>query len=60
MTTVKESSADLQLVEFAQESLDALSVGCAACGAVYRLINTRQPIELVLRDYLLYRRRRSR
>ena len=30
--------------------------GCAAAGADYRFIDTSEPIELVLRDYLLFRR----
>lgn len=34
--------------------------GCARCGADYRFIDTSEPIELVLRDYLLYRRQRAR
>ena len=34
--------------------------GCAACGADYRFIDTSEPIELVLRDYLLLRRQRGR
>ena len=34
--------------------------GCAACGADYRFVDTAEPIELVLRDYLLYRRQRAR
>ncbi len=34
--------------------------GCAACGADYRFIDTSEPLELVLRDYLLYRRQRGR
>ena len=33
--------------------------GSFACGADYRFIDTAQPIELVLRDYLLYRRQRG-
>lgn len=34
--------------------------GCAASGADYRFIDTSEPIELVLRDYLLYRRQRGK
>jgi len=34
--------------------------GCAKCGADYRFVDTSEPIELVLRDYLLFRRQRSR
>ena len=40
--------------------LDDFGSGCASCGADYRLIDTTRPIELVLRDYLLYRRQRAR
>ncbi|HUU68249.1 MAG TPA: DUF58 domain-containing protein [Planctomycetota bacterium] len=40
--------------------LDDVGSGCALCGADYRLVDTTQPIELVLRDYLLYRRQRAR
>jgi len=39
--------------------LNAIGSGCAACGADYRLADTAQPIEIVLRDYLLYRRQRG-
>ncbi len=35
----------------------AIRDGSLACGADYRALDTSQPIELVLRDYLLYRRR---
>ncbi len=38
----------------------AVKDGCANCGADYRFIDTSEPIELVLRDYLLFRRQRSR
>jgi len=34
--------------------------GCSQAGADYRLIKTTDPIEVVLRDYLLYRRARAR
>ena len=34
--------------------------GCAAAGADYRFIDTSEPLELVLRDYLLYRQERSK
>ena len=37
----------------------ALRDGSFACGADYRFVDTAQPIELVLRDYLLYRRQRG-
>jgi len=40
--------------------LDDFGSGCASCGADYRLTDTTRPIELVLRDYLLYRRQRAR
>jgi uncharacterized protein (DUF58 family) len=33
---------------------------CVAAGVDYRFVSTRDPIELVLRDYLMYRRERSR
>lgn len=33
---------------------------CVAAGVDYRFISTKQPIEVVLRDYLLYRRERGR
>ena len=38
----------------------AIKVGCAGCGADYRLISTAEPVELVLRDYLQFRRERGR
>jgi len=38
----------------------AIEGGAVACGADYRFVDTSQPIELVLRDYLLYRRERAR
>ncbi len=38
----------------------AIKAGCAGCGADYRFIDTSEPIELVLRDYLLFRRERGR
>jgi uncharacterized protein (DUF58 family) len=38
----------------------AIQEGCAAGGADYRFVETSEPIELVLRDYLLYRRERAR
>lgn len=34
--------------------------GCASAGADYRFVDTSEPIENVLRDYLLFRRQRSR
>lgn len=37
-----------------------IEAGTVACGADYRFVDTSQPIELVLRDYLLYRRERAR
>ena len=33
--------------------------GCLACGADYRFLDTEMPIEIALRDYLLYRRMRG-
>jgi len=42
-----------------EQFLSAIGSGCAACGADYRLLDTAEPIELVLRDYLLYRRERG-
>ncbi len=44
-----------RLGDFRQAVKDA-TVGC---GADYQLIDTNEPIELVLRDYLLYRRQRG-
>ena len=38
----------------------AIKEGCAGCGADYRFIDPSEPIELVLRDYLLFRRERGR
>jgi len=38
----------------------AIATGTTGCGADYRFIDTADPIELVLRDYLLYRRERAR
>ena len=38
----------------------AVESGVVACGADYRFVDTAEPIELVLRDYLLYRRERAR
>ena len=37
----------------------AIRDGTVACGADYRFIDTSQPIETVLRDYLMYRRQRG-
>ena len=37
-----------------------IEAGCVAAGADYRFLDTAEPIELVLRDYLLYRRERAR
>ena len=39
---------------------DRIQNDCIAAGVDYRFISTKDPIELVLRDYLLYRRERSR
>jgi uncharacterized protein (DUF58 family) len=38
----------------------SIASGTVACGADYRFLDTIEPIELVLRDYLLYRRERTR
>jgi len=38
---------------------EAIKSGCASAGADYRFIDTSQPIEIVLRDYLLLRRQRA-
>lgn len=38
----------------------AIADGCAAAGIDYRFIDTSQPIEHVLREYLLFRRQRAR
>ena len=43
-----------------QRFRSAVESGTVACGADYRFVDTAQPIELVLRDYLLYRRKRAR
>jgi uncharacterized protein (DUF58 family) len=40
-----------------QESIKA---GALSAGADYRFVDTSEPIELVLRDYLLYRRQRGK
>ncbi len=37
-----------------------VKAGCASAGADYRFISTAEPMEVVLRDYLLYRRQRGR
>jgi len=47
-------------LERLERFLEAIGSGCAACGADYRRVDTIQPIELVLREYLLYRRQQSR
>ena len=39
---------------------EAIKSGCASAGAEYRFIDTSEPLETVLRDYLLFRRQRSR
>ena len=39
---------------------EAIESGTLGSGADYRFIDTAEPIELVLRDYLLYRRERGR
>lgn len=38
---------------------DAIREGCLTAGADYRFVHTGMPIETVLREYLLYRRRRG-
>jgi uncharacterized protein (DUF58 family) len=38
---------------------EAIKAGCASAGADYRFVDTSQPIETVLRDYLLLRRQRA-
>jgi uncharacterized protein (DUF58 family) len=45
-----------RLASFREE----IRAGCAACGADYRFVETAEPIEQVLRDYLLYRRQRGK
>ena len=45
-----------RLSQFQEE----IKQGCAACGADYRFIDTSEPLEVVLRDYLLFRRQRGR
>ena len=39
---------------------EAVRKGCQSAGADYRFVDTAEPIELVLRDYLLYRRQRAK
>jgi uncharacterized protein (DUF58 family) len=39
---------------------ERIQTDCVAAGVDYRFISTKDPIELVLRDYLMYRRERSR
>jgi uncharacterized protein (DUF58 family) len=39
---------------------DSIKAGCLSAGADYRFVDTSEPIELVLRDYLLYRRQRGK
>ena len=39
---------------------EAIKSGCASAGADYRFVDTSEPLETVLRDYLLFRRQRSR
>lgn len=38
----------------------AIKEGCKSCGADYRLVSTSEPMEIVLRDYLQFRRERGR
>lgn len=42
------------------EFRESIKSGCFASGADYWFVDTVDPIELVLRDYLLYRRQRTR
>ncbi len=53
---LRQRSDYLQRMDAFQEAVKTASVGC---GADYRLVNTSDPIEIVLRDYLLYRRQRG-
>ena len=39
---------------------EGIRTGCQSAGADYRFVDTAEPIELVLRDYLLYRRQRAK
>jgi uncharacterized protein (DUF58 family) len=39
---------------------ERIRTDCVAAGVDYRFVSTADPIELVLRDYLMYRRERSR
>jgi len=54
---VRQRPLYLKRLEAFRRSIEA---GTVACGADYRFVHTAQPIELVLRDYLLYRRERAR
>lgn len=47
-------------LERLDEFKNAIKDGCASAGADYRFIDTSEPIETVLRDYLLFRRQRAR
>jgi len=49
-----------QYLERLERFRDAIASGTVACGADYRFVDTAQPIEMVLKDYLLYRRERAR
>ena len=40
------------------EFQESIKAGCATSGADYRFIDTLEPIEIVLRDFLLFRQRR--
>ncbi len=42
-----------------QEFRDSVERATVGCGADYRFVDTSEPIEIVLRDYLLYRRQRG-
>jgi uncharacterized protein (DUF58 family) len=38
---------------------ESIQAGCAAAGADYRFVDTAEPLEIALRDYLLFRRQRA-
>ena len=63
-TSSQLMSDPLRLRKTYLERLDAfretVRAGCASAGADYRFIDTSEPIENVLRDYLLFRRQRAR
>ena len=53
---LRQRSDYLERMNAFQDAVKTASVGC---GADYRLVNTNDPMEIVLRDYLLYRRQRG-